>query len=123
MRVLLGALGIVLVAGAGWALEGSGRQPVSDQVVRGRELYRQHCATCHTEGGTGPELTADKLSEMATARILFNFVRAAMPQDKPGTLQEQEYWDILAHILASTSFLPPGTRLGPDTVDGIRLTK
>lgn len=106
------------------ALTGSAAaQPTQDQLARGRDLYKQHCATCHTRGGTAQEPTAEKLASMGTARDLFIFVRFGMPQNAPGSLKEQEYWDILAHLLSETGFLPSGVRLGPETLDGIRLAK
>jgi len=60
---------------------------------------------------------------MGTARDLFIFVRFAMPQNAPGSLKEEEYWDILAYLLSETGFLPSSVLLGPDTLDGIRLLK
>jgi len=125
-RLLAVALGIVLcglrVAAYGEAGAG-GVQSARDQVARGRALFGQHCATCHIPGGIGPELTPDTLAPMGTARGLFDFVRAAMPQNAPGSLKEQEYWDILAHVLSVAGIASPGVPLGPETADSVRLAK
>ncbi len=60
---------------------------------------------------------------MGTARGLFEFTSAAMPQNTPGSLKEQEYWDILAHVLAVAGIAAPGVPLGPETAEGVRLVK
>ncbi len=126
LRALLATLGAGLLAiGAGLYVGAAAQdRPVAtDQLARGRGLYEQHCVRCHAQGGTAPELTAEALAPMGTAQTLFSFVRVAMPQDRPGTLTEQEYWDILAHLLAANGFLPPGVRLSPATAERIRLAK
>ncbi|MBI2155076.1 MAG: cytochrome c [Candidatus Rokubacteria bacterium] len=96
-------------------------QSAKDQIAQGRALFEHHCGRCHRPGGDGPELTRDALAPKGTALGLFDFVRANMPHDAPGTLKEQEYWDIVAHVLAAAGVVRAGPPVGPDTAAGIRL--
>lgn len=115
-----GRLLVLLVAAL--ASDGAGADATAQsQIARGRALYVQYCFACHLPGSVGPELTRELLASMGTARALFNFIRTAMPQNAPGSLTDQEYWDILAHMLAEAGLLPAEMRPGPETADSIRL--
>jgi mono/diheme cytochrome c family protein len=115
------ALGTALLCLAVAAPRGALPEPSNEQLSRGRVLYERHCATCHRPAGEAPVLTREQITPMGTAQGLFDFVRVAMPQNAPGSLAEQEYWDILAYLLAETGVTPSGARLGPDTAAGLRL--
>lgn len=116
-RGLVVALGMVLLAATAEA------QSAKDQIAQGRALFEHYCGRCHKPGGDGPELTRDALAPKGTALGLFDFVRVNMPHDAPGTLKEQEYWDILAHVLAAAGFVSGGLPVGPDTAERIRLAE
>jgi cytochrome c6 len=73
-------------------------------VLRGAELYRQHCAACHGNGGkpvlpTAPDFTQHNtllkpdLALLAAVRK----GRGAMPS-YDGVLREREILDIVAHL-------------------------
>lgn len=114
--------GLLVLLFAALASDGAGADAAAQsQLARGQALYVQYCFACHLPGSVGPELTREVLAGMGTARTLFNFIRTAMPQNAPGSLTDQEYWDILAHMLAETGLLPAGIRPGPETADTIRL--
>lgn len=101
------------------------------QVERGRSVYGRDCARCHGPvGGTGqtaPALVsremAQKLTTFQTAMALFTFLRFAMPQDKPGSLSEEDYWAVLAFILAHNGLLTASVSLGPETADSLLLRR
>jgi hypothetical protein len=44
-----------------------------------------------------------------------------MPNDTPGSLKVEEYWDILAYILDANKLLAPDTTLGPENAANINL--
>lgn len=90
------------------------------QVSRGQTVYNEHCAKCHDTGG-GPELTATNLSRYSTAQGLYNYISAAMPLDAPGSLSQDQYWDVAAHLLNSTGLLPADTELSADNAESIAL--
>jgi cytochrome c len=77
-----------------------------DQQTRGKALYLDKCSTCHQENLKGtnesPPLTGDMFWmnwETYSANNLLEQMRTTMPQDNPGSLQRQEYVDIVAYIL------------------------
>jgi hypothetical protein len=79
-------------------------------------------------GTTAPHLIGEemaaRLETFQTAAALFTFSRFAIPQDKPGSLPEDDYWAVLAFVLASNGF-PPGDNgvLGPATAAGVMLKR
>jgi mono/diheme cytochrome c family protein len=81
------------------------------QAARGQERYEAICASCHE--GAEPEANPPKGSEFierwreAPVSFLYNFIRASMPGDKPGTLSEPTYTDLVAYLL-HTSGYPTG---------------
>jgi hypothetical protein len=38
-----------------------------------------------------------------------------MPFDEPGTLTEDQYWNVIAYLLSENDLLPEGTVLGPES--------
>ncbi len=97
------------------------------QVERGGALFRARCAKCHGaegQGGDGPRLIGapNGLAGYETTPKLYEFVRTNMPVDDPGTLKDDEYWDVLAFLLDANRLLPPDVVLGPDTAEGVRLS-
>src|SRR5262245_56680345 len=83
------------------------------QAERGEAVYSTRCAMCHEgQDADGPELTAtgfldrwreDKLEP------LFTFMKTRMPGNRPGTLDERAYLDVLAYVL-QVHGLPAGER-------------
>jgi S-disulfanyl-L-cysteine oxidoreductase SoxD len=102
---------------------------VSNQVNAGRDVYLHECARCHGpidgEGLTAPPLfgaePAKKLASFQTSQALYTFIRFAMPQDKPGSLLEEDYWAVLAFVLARNGFIAEDFAVGPETAHGLQL--
>lgn len=85
------------------------------QVERGGKLYGANCAKCHGAGGEGsdkapavvgdavlpldPRPGAKRDVQFQTALDVFMWVKKTMPADKPGSLTDAEYVDILAFDL------------------------
>jgi hypothetical protein len=46
-----------------------------------------------------------------------------MPQDMPGRLPEEDYWAVLAFVLARNGFIGEHVTLGPATVEGLALRR
>ncbi len=91
---------------------------LAEQYGTGKEVYAKACASCHGDAGEGnpknPALIGEKaLPEKATfakaklrkkvafktAKDVFDFIKAKMPIDKPGTLSEDEYLAVEAWFL------------------------
>lgn len=100
----------------------------SQQVERGRTTFSNACARCHGaqgQGGSdGPRLigTPNGLKEHQNALKLFDFVKTNMPVSAPGSLPDEQYWDVLAFILDGNRLLPPDVTLGPETAERVTLT-
>ena len=80
-------------------------KPVPADTTRGKEIYAQSCARCHGangEGGAAPPVWGDGSynigAGMARVRTAAAFVRVAMPYDQPGTLTDQQAFDVAAYI-------------------------
>ena len=87
------------------------------QVDRGATVYGEHCAGCHGDNGEGtdlgprvvglaegalpldPPLDAARDVTFTTAGDIAGWVAANMPGDAPGSLDLDEYVDVLAFAL------------------------
>jgi mono/diheme cytochrome c family protein len=88
---------------------------LADQAVRGQETYKAVCASCHfpaEHSGTAFQAAWGK-------RHVFDLYQAIsneMPQDKPGSLTDQQYIDLVAYLLKLNGMPAGTTPLRPDTV-------
>ena len=99
---------------------------LSEQTDRGGMVFANVCAKCHGQQGQGdqaPRLigTPNGLAEYKTVQGLFDYVSSQMPNDTPGSLKSEEYWDVLAYILDANKILPADTVLGPDNAANVNL--
>jgi mono/diheme cytochrome c family protein len=77
------------------------------QARRGAAIMAEVCSACHFEDEfTGPFLRA---WNGATVAALFEVVSTTMPQDSPGSLEPEEYADLLAYVF-SLNGIPQGDR-------------
>jgi mono/diheme cytochrome c family protein len=121
----------VMVALAAARAGNSSAGSVSTQVAAGRDVYLRECARCHGpidgEGITAPALfgvePAKKLASFQTSQALYTFIRFSMPQDRPGSLPEEDYWAVLAFVLARHGFIAEDFTIGPETVESLRLQR
>jgi mono/diheme cytochrome c family protein len=92
----------------------------ADQIAAGREVYTASCAQCHGangEGGTGPLLVGGnkRIASYQDTKRLYDYVSSTMPFDEPGSLTQDQYWNVIAYLLDANDLLPAETVLGPDT--------
>ena len=92
-----------------------------DQANRGRTAYLDNCSPCHgadLEGLNGVRLSGPEFMERwreFDVSALYDFISKSMPRqrqgspNKPGSLSEQTYTDIITHILRTNHF-PSGGR-------------
>jgi mono/diheme cytochrome c family protein len=76
------------------------------QANRGEQTYYSICVSCHPKG----TYTAPAFREKWDGHLLselFNFVSTQMPKEQPGTLEDQEYADVIAYLLRING-APPG---------------
>ena len=101
--------------------DGVGLPPGRGTVAQGAAVYASRCVSCHGPDGSGTP-TGDRLvrdpeapgfpdsegreegtraigSYWPWATTLFDYVRRAMPQDRPGTLTDEEVYAVTAWLL------------------------
>jgi thiosulfate dehydrogenase len=95
----------------GMQVEGQGTRqirPLDFDTLRGERIYERKCAVCHGDGGLGTRIApavwgADSYNigaAMARLGIAAGFIQATMPFDDPGSLSDQEAFDVAAYMNA-----------------------
>lgn len=78
------------------------------QAHAGEEQYEAICAACHE--GDEPEAEPPKGAAFlekwreAPVSFLYNFIHTNMPGDKPGTLSDEQYLDVVAYLLHANGY-------------------
>ena len=132
MKIVLGFLAFLLVT-APVAIPVTLAQQATDQqasvwtgvfteaqAARGQFAYEGACGFCHGSRLDGAADDPDMRSAPPLARFkflrewegrslatLFEYTKATMPEDNPGSLSDEEYVDIIAYML-SVSRIPAG---------------
>lgn len=96
------------------------------QAERGKASYQHSCEVCHgseLDNGDfgGPPLKGAAFRShwgSGSASALFAYVKATMPTDNPGGLNDSTYADILAFVLQSNGY-PAGNAELPSNVDAL----
>jgi thiosulfate dehydrogenase len=84
--------------------------------ARGRPLFTENCARCHGPDGAGmgtiPALWGGRSfsigASMARVERAASFIRHNMPFDRPGTLSDQQSYDIAAYLTSRSRPDLPG---------------
>jgi hypothetical protein len=80
------------------------------QARRGRGNFEAACTSCHSADDFGGTTFKSRWGG-ASAYDLFDMISAAMPQDNPGSLERQQYADIIAFFLSRSDVPSGGTEL------------
>lgn len=111
--------------------DGAGLPPGSGSVEEGAEVWAARCAVCHgatgTEGpfgalagGSWPEGGFPQGRTVGSywpwATTLYDYIRRAMPQDRPGTLPADETYAVIAWILNRNGIVPDDARMDAATL-------
>jgi mono/diheme cytochrome c family protein len=92
------------------------------QAERGQASYEHSCQVCHGSSLDNGDFGGAPLRgswfrehwEKGDVGALFTYVRASMPPDNPGGLNDTTYADILAFILQGNGYPPGGQELPSD---------
>ncbi len=95
--------------------DGAGLPPGQGTVAQGEKVYADKCQACHAEKGAGGPndrlvggagtIAAGKTpvktvgSYWPYATTLFDYVRRAMPWDRPKSLTDEEVYSVAAYVL------------------------
>lgn len=90
----------------------------AQQAGRGEGVYQTSCQSCHAKTEyTGDTFKVAWVSK--TAYDLFDVIRTQMPEDNPGSLERQEYVDVVAYIFSLNAYPAGEAELPPDD-DGLK---
>jgi len=95
----------------GAAVDGQGLAkltPLAGDTARGRAIFAAQCARCHGPSGAGTAVAPPLWGAysfnigagMARVRTAAAFIRYNMPFDRPGTLDDQQAFDVAAFVVA-----------------------
>ena len=106
-------------------------------VARGATLYQAQCLACHGQSGAGgvndvlaSRLPVDHLERgtpkaignyWAHGTTVFDYVRRSMPFNAPGSLTDQQVWDLTAYLLHLNDLLDADQPLDKMTLVGMRM--
>ncbi len=118
------------------AIDGAGLPPGRGTATDGADLYVEKCAACHGlrgHGGPAPAL-AGGIGSLATrqplktvgsywphATTLFDYVRRAMPYDRPMSLSADETYALSAFVLWLNRIIGPREEMNARTLPAVRM--
>jgi mono/diheme cytochrome c family protein len=98
-----------------------------EQARRGATIYASSCAECHGEDlsgeGFAPPLVDEPFIQRwqdGTLADLFTVLRATMPQEKPGSLSDDDYAAIVSFLLQKNHF-PAGAAAVTPKIEHLKL--
>lgn len=86
----------------------------NEQAVRGQQVYQTTCARCHPPGQLDGETFEVGWNERRVFD-LYSLLTNTMPQDKPGSLRDDEYIDVIAYLLQRNHVPASSVALRADT--------
>ena len=120
------------------APDGATLPPGQGDAKRGRVVYQDRCVGCHGTDGEGGEGLADPLaggigslasdkplktvgSYWPHATTIFDYVRRAMPYDRPMSLSNADVYAVTAYILALNGIIDETTALNAGTLPKVAM--
>lgn len=80
----------------------------AEQAGRGKIMYAGMCRSCHSPAShTGA--TFEKWWKGRTVAVLFAYMSSQMPKNNPGSMNPDEYADVVAYLLKMNA-MPTGAR-------------
>jgi cytochrome c len=121
--------------------DGRGLPPGGATAAQGRVVYEQACAHCHgAEGRNGPngslageavhdpgDLATDRSLKRTVgnywpwATTLFDYVRRAMPYDRPGSLSDEEVYAVTAYVLFENGLIEENATVNAETLPAVQM--
>lgn len=120
--------------------DGRGLPKGSGTVMQGEKVYQQQCLACHganLEGGIGDRLAGGRgtlvnnnpekapvktvESYWPYATTLFDYVKRAMPFDRPGSMTDDDVYAVSAYILWKGNIIDKDTTLNQDNLAKVEM--
>ena len=121
--------------------DGVGLPPGRGTAADGAPIYAARCASCH--GKTGKEGPNDVLvgrlpgdafpfardprapktigSYWPYATTVFDYIRRAMPPDKPGSLKDEEVYGLVAYLLSMNELIPADAVIDASSLPKVKM--
>lgn len=118
------------------APDGRGLPPGRGSALEGKLIYQANCARCHGLEGTGgpADRLAGGIGSLTTLRplktvgsywpfatTLFDYVRRAMPYDRPASLTNDEVYAVSAYILKLNGIVAEDLELNRETLPRVEM--
>lgn len=117
--------------------DGKGLPAGSGSVAQGAAIYQQKCVVCHGENGAGTP-SGDRLvggigtlnsanpvktvnSYWPYATTVFDYIRRAMPNPNPKSLQNDEVYALVAYILSIDNVVPKDAVLDATSLPKVQM--
>jgi mono/diheme cytochrome c family protein len=121
--------------------DGRGLPTGSGNATAGAKVYATSCAVCHgekLEGNPAKGIGGDKLiggrGSLATktpvktvesywpyATTLFDYVKRAMPFSSPGSLSDDDVYNVVAYILSEAKVIKPNDTMNATTLPKVMM--
>lgn len=115
--------------------DGVGLPPGDGNALAGKTVYMTKCVACHGTETTpgdekllGPVLISNNPGKIKTignywpyATTLFDYVRRAMPYNEPGTLSNEEVYQVTAFLLSANKVIKEQEVLNAQTLPRIKM--
>jgi len=119
--------------------DGRGLPAGSGTVMQGQKVYTDQCASCHgamLEGGTvGDKLIGGRGTLAASsgppvktleswwpyATTLWDYIKRAMPFDKPGSMSNDDVYAVTAYILNQAQIVPDDATMNKKTLPKVEM--
>jgi mono/diheme cytochrome c family protein len=111
--------------------DGTGLPPGNGTAQQGETVYAEKCANCHgPDGRRGRDKLTGTPGETRKKNVgnywpyattLFDYIRRAMPADKPGSLTNTEVYALTAYILHLNSIITTEEQINADTLPKIAM--
>lgn len=122
--------------------DGHGLPEGSGSATEGATIYAAQCAICHGENLEGTPLAAALMSAPGDtlfpdgevtpvpktignywpyATTLFDYIRRAMPFDRPGSMSDEEVYAVTAYLLARNGLVAEDTTLDAASLAAVRM--
>ncbi len=86
--------------------------------VHGRRVYARSCAQCHEDPWAGR--LGKAVDRFPDASAMLGYMRDTMPQDRPGSLEFDDYFAVLAMVLVDESVVSEDTVIDPNALEDIK---
>jgi S-disulfanyl-L-cysteine oxidoreductase SoxD len=117
--------------------DGKGLPPGRGTVAEGKSVYDAKCLACHGAeakggpvygsmvGGIGSFKSSSRVltpgSMYPYAPILFDYIRRAMPMDRPQSLTENEIYAVSAYILNLNGLIPDNAVIDANSLPKVQM--